>query len=84
MTINNSHRIFVSAVLVVLLLGLARFGEGYNSLGIVFSPLILWLNLKREPEQREIRPAIRMLGWIFVSLATAAMVWVGIAIAFGR
>ena len=74
----------MSLVSVALLLALAIFGGGYRSLGTLFLPLGLWIGLKHEPEQRQIRPAIRMLGWIFVGVAAIAIIVSVIAIAAGR
>ena len=74
----------MSVVSAALLLALAIFGGGYRSLGTLFLPVGLWFSLRREPEQREIRPAIRVLGWMFVGAAAVAIVASVIAIASAR
>jgi hypothetical protein len=81
MTLSNKHWILVSVVSAALLLALAMFGSSYRALGLLFLPVGLWFSLKREPEQVEIRPAIRMLGWVLVGLAAVAIVASAIAIA---
>ena len=84
MTTTSKHWILVSVVSAALLLALAIFGGGYRALGTLFLPVGLWFSLRREPEQREIRPAIRVLGWIFVGVAALAIVASVIAITAGR
>ena len=69
--------------LAALLIALAVFGGSYRAGGILLLPLGLWLSLKREPEQKQIRPAIRVLGWVFVGLAIVALVASLIAITTG-
>jgi hypothetical protein len=84
MTMTSKHWTLVSVVSAALLLALALFGGGYRALGILFLPVGLWFNLRHEPEQRETRPAIRVLGWIFVGVATVAVVASVITIAAPR
>ena len=84
MTLTNKQWTWVSVVSAALLLALAIFGGGYRSLGTLFLPVGLWFSLRREPEQREIRPAIRVLGWMFVGVAAVAIVASVIAIASAR
>ena len=84
MTITNKQRTLISWAIVAVMVGILIFGRGFRAFGIFFIPLGLWLNLKREPEQMQVRPAIRVLGWIFVAAAFVALVAVGIAIASGR
>lgn len=84
MTMTSKQWTLVGVVSAALLLALAIFGGGYRSLGTLFLPLGLWLSLRHEPEQREVRPAIRVLGWLFVIVAAAAIVVSVIAIAVGR
>jgi len=84
MTMTTKHWILVSVVSAALLLALAIFGGGYRALGTLFLPVGLWFSLRHEPEQREIRPAIRVLGWIFVGMATVAVVVSVVAIASHR
>ncbi|PYK62388.1 MAG: hypothetical protein DME21_06580 [Verrucomicrobia bacterium] len=84
MTLTNKQWTWVSVVSAALLLALAIFGGGYRSLGILFLPVGLWFSLRRQPEQREIRPAIRVLGWMFVGVAAVAIVASVIAIASAR
>ncbi len=84
MTLSSKHWTLVSVVSAALLLALAIFGGSYRALGVLFLPLGLWFSLRREPEQAEIRPAIRVLGWIFIGVAAAAIVASVIAISAGR
>jgi hypothetical protein len=81
---TNKQWTFASLVLAALLTALAIFGGGYRAVGVLFLPLGLWLSLGREPEQRQIRPAIRVLGWLFVGFAVVALVGSLIAITAGR
>ena len=74
----------MSVVSAALLIALAIFGGGYRAVGVLFLPLGLWLSLRREPEQREIRPAIRALGWIFIAIAIGAVIGSVIAITASR
>ena len=74
MTMTSKHWSLVSVVSAALLLALAIFGGGYRAIGILFLPVGLWFSLRHEPEQREIRPVIRVLGWIFICVATVAVV----------
>lgn len=74
MTMTSKRWALVSLVLAALFLALAVFGGGYRSLGTLFGPVGLWLGLRHEPEQKEVRPAIRLLGWLFVGVAIAAIV----------
>ncbi|MDB6030295.1 MAG: hypothetical protein JWM16_633 [Verrucomicrobiales bacterium] len=60
---TSKHWTLVSVVSAALLLGLAIFGGGYRSLGVILLPLGLWFSLRPEPEQIRVRPAIRVLGW---------------------
>lgn len=84
MTLTSKQWTLVGVVSSALLLALAIFGGGYRVLGIFLLPVGLWFNLRREPEQTEIRPAIRVLGWIFVGVAAVAIVASVIAISSGR
>ena len=84
MTITNKQRTLISLAIVALMVGILIFGRGYRAFGVFFIPFGLWLNLKREPEQMQMRPAIRVLGWIFVAAAVVALVAVAFAIASGR
>jgi apolipoprotein N-acyltransferase len=84
MKLTNRQWTLLSAVAAALLLVLAIFGGDYRSLGIIFMPLCLWVSLKREPKQTGIRPGFRVLGWIFVALAAAAVVGSIIAISAGK
>jgi hypothetical protein len=63
----------VSVISAALLVALAMFGGSYRALGILFLPLGLWFGIKGEQKQTEIRPAIQVLGWIFVGLAAVAV-----------
>jgi hypothetical protein len=81
MTLSSKHWTLVSVVSAALLLDLAIFGGSYRALGVLFLLVGLWLRFKREPEQMEIRPAVRVIGWIFVCLAAVAIVASALAIA---
>jgi ABC-type spermidine/putrescine transport system permease subunit II len=89
MNLNTRRKIglplmLISVLTAALLLALAVFGEGYRALGIVLLPVGLWFNLRHQPAQREIRPAIRVLGWIFIGLAVVAAIASVIAITSHR
>lgn len=84
MTMTNKRWIFASLFLSTLLIALTIFGGGYRSIGILFFPVCFWLSLRNEPEQRQMRPWIRVLGWVFVSVAAVAIVASVICIATGR
>ena len=84
MSMTNKQWTFVSLVLTALLIALLIFGGAYRAIGVLFLPLGLWLSLRREPEQRQVRPTIKVLGWIFVGLAIVALVASVITIAAGR
>jgi hypothetical protein len=84
MTLSSKQWTLVSVVSAALLLALAMFGGSYRALGVLFLPVGLWFSLRHEPEQREVRPAIRVLGWIFIGVAAAAIVASVIAISAGR
>ncbi|MCC6821810.1 MAG: hypothetical protein IT579_13845 [Verrucomicrobia subdivision 3 bacterium] len=81
---TKKHWLLVSVVSAALLIGLAIFGGGYRSLGILFLPLGLWFSLRREPEQMHVRPVIQVLGWLFVGVAVVAVVASAIAIGANR
>ena len=74
----------VSLALAALLIALAVFGGSYRACGTLLLPLGLRLSLRREPEQKQIRPAVRVLGWVFVGFAIVALVASLIAITTGR
>jgi hypothetical protein len=74
MTSTGKQWILVSVISAALLFTLMFLGGGYRALGILFLPIGFWLSLRREPEQKEIRPAIRALGWILVCVALFALV----------
>lgn len=84
MTMTNKQWTFASLVLAALLTALIIFDGRYRTVGVLLLPLGLWLSLRREPEQMQIRPVIRVLGWVFVGLAMVAIVTSVIAITAGR
>lgn len=84
MTLTNKQWTLLSVVSAALLLALALFGGGYRAFGTLFLPVGFWISLRREPEQMKVRPAIQVLGWIFVGVAAVAIVAAVIAIAAGR
>lgn len=81
---DSKLSIWLSVIFATLLLALGIFGRSYRPLLCLFLPLGLWFSLKHEPEQRKARPAIRVLGWIFVGIAAVAFIAPVIAIAAGR
>jgi len=81
---TNKHWTLVSVVSAALLLALAIFGGGYLALGTLLLPVCLWLSLRHAPEQRETRPAIRFLGWIFVGVAIITVLTSVIVVASRR
>jgi hypothetical protein len=84
MTLTNKQWTLVSIVSAALLLALAIFGGGYRALGILFLPLGFWFSLRHEPEQKQVRQAIRVLGWIFVCVAAVAVIASVVTILAGR
>ena len=74
----------LTALLTAFLIALVIFGGRYCAVGALFLPLGLWLSLRREPEQMRIRPTIRVLGWVFVTLAVVALVASVIALTAGK
>ncbi len=84
MTWTSKQWALVSVASAALLIALAIFGGGYRTLGTLFLPLGLWFSVRREPEQMQIRPAIRVLGWILIGMAAAAIVASVIAIGTGK
>ena len=84
MTLTIRQWTVLSVGSAALLIGLAWFGGGYRSLGVLFLPLGLWLELIKAPDQRQIRPAIRVLGYVFVGVAVVAIMASVFAIAARR
>ena len=84
MTLSSRQWTLVSVVSAALLFALAIFGEGYRALGTLFLPVGLCFSLRREPEQAEIRPAVRVFGWIFIGVAAFAIVASVIAVSAGK
>jgi hypothetical protein len=77
------HWALVAIGLTVVLLALVLLEAGYRALGTGFLPLGPWLSCAREQAEKAIRPTIRALGWLFLSLALAAVQLSVIAIAGG-
>jgi hypothetical protein len=84
MTLTDKQWTLVSIISAALLITLAIFGGGYRAFGILFLPLGVWVGLRHEPEQKQVRPAIRALGWIFVCIAVLAVIGAVISILAGR
>ena len=84
MTFTNKQRNLVSAATVLLLLALVIFGDGYRAVGTLFIPVGLWFSLKHEPDQTNVRPAIRVVGWIFLAVGIIAIAGAVLAIITGR
>lgn len=84
MTMTIKHWTLASIIAAALVLALMILGGGYRALGLLLLPVGLWLGLKREPEQAEIRPATRLLGWLFVGLAALAVIAAALAIGASR
>ena len=74
----------MSIVTVALLILVVILGGVYRLFYIVLFPLCLWLSLRHEPDQKRVRPGIRVLGWIFVCIATLAVVGAVISLLAGR
>jgi len=81
---TNRQRTLASLVLAVLLAALFAFGGSYRAVLVLFLPFGFWLSVRREPEQMQVRPWIRVLGWVFVGFAVAAFIWAVIALAGRR
>ena len=84
MTVTNKQWTLATLDLAVLFAALFAFGGHYRGRPILFLPLGLWLSLRREPEQKQIRPWIAALGWVFVGLSVLALIAVVIAVAAGQ
>lgn len=84
MTLTNKQWTSLSIVTVALLILVAILGGVYRLCYLVFFPLCLWLSLRHEPDQKQVRPAIRALGWIFVCVAAAAAIGAVISLLAGR
>jgi hypothetical protein len=84
MTLSNKQWTLLSTVSVGLAVALAIFGGRYRALCALVLPLCFWLSLRHEPEQKQVRPAIRVLGWIFVCIATFAVIGAVISLLAGR
>ena len=84
MTLTNKQWTLMSIVTVALLILVAILGGVYRLFYIVLFPLCLWLSLRHEPDQKRVRPAIRVLGWIFVCIATLAIIGAVISLLAGR
>lgn len=80
-TITNRQRTLASLVFGALLAALLAFGGRYRAVLALFLPLSFWFSLSQEPEQREIRPCIRPLGWLFVGFSIVMIIAVIIAAA---
>jgi len=74
MTLTSKQWTVVSVISAALLFTLMVLGGGYRALGMLFLPVGFWLSLRHEPEQRQVRPAIKVLGWIFVCVAAFALI----------
>ena len=84
MTLTNKQWTFVSIVTVALLILVVMLGGVYRLFYVVLFPLCLWLGLRREPDQKQVRPAIRVLGWILICIATLAVIGAFISLLVGR
>ena len=84
MTLTNKQWTLLSIVSAALLIALAIFSGGYRAFGIVFLPIGFWFSLRHEPEQKQVPPAIRVLGWIFVCVAALAFIASVVTILAGR
>lgn len=84
MTLTNKQWTSLSIVTVALLILVAILGGVYRLCYVVLFPLCLWLSLRHEPEQKQVRPAIRALGWVFVCVAAAPAIGAVISILGGR
>ncbi len=83
MTITNKQWTLASLGLAILFAALFAFGGHYRAVLVLFAPLGLWLSLRREPEQKQIRPWIAVLGWVFVGFSILALIAAVIAVAAG-
>jgi len=84
MTLSNKQWTLLSIASVGLAVALAIFGGRYRALCVLVLPLCFWLSLRHEAEQKQVRPAIRVLGWVFVSIAVLAVIGAVISILAGR
>ena len=84
MTLSSKQQTILNIVVVALLILAAILGGVYRLSYVVLFPLCLWLSLRHEPDQKQVRPVIRVLGWIFVCIATLAVIGAVISIIAGR
>src|SRR5258706_158794 len=74
MTMKINRWLLLSIAVVAALTALAFLGTSYRTVWILLLPAGLWLNLKREPGQKHLRPVIRVIGWIFIGVACTVAV----------
>jgi hypothetical protein len=77
MTLTKRQWTSVIVISTVLFITLMILGGDYHplrSLGMLMCPVGLWINLRRDPAQRQIRPAIRVLGWILFCVCAVTFV----------
>lgn len=84
MRVTNKQWIVLSLALTAIITMLAIFAGYYRAVGVLLLPLGLWLNLRREPDQMQIRPAIRLIGFVFVTLAFVTIIATVITITASR
>jgi hypothetical protein len=84
MTLTDKQRTLISWAIVAVMVGILVFGRGFRAFGVFFLPLGLFLCLKRDREQIQMRPSFKVLGWIFITTAVVTLVAVAFAIASGR
>jgi hypothetical protein len=81
---TNKQWTLASLGLAVILAALFAFGGHYRAVPVLFLPLGLWLSLRREPEEKQVRPWIAVLGWVFVGFSVVALIAAVVAIAAGK
>ena len=84
MTLTSKQWTLLSGASVALLVAVAAFGGRYRVLCALLLPLCLWLSLRHEPEQKQVRPAIQALGWTFACVAIMAVIGSAITILADR
>ena len=88
MTITDKKWTLINTMIMASLFALIFLGGTYMAIGKTLAMLSFsfnfWLCLKHEPDQKQIRPAIKVLGWIFVIVAILASIASLISIFAGK
>ncbi len=84
MSITNKLWTFASLGVALVIATLFLLGGHYSAVLVLFLPLGFWLSLKQEPSQANVRPWIKVLGWLLVGFSLLAIIASAIAFATGK